>query len=374
MGRDWPRGDKGTAAPPLTVFHVDGERTLRGGERQLLYLACGLRRCGLRGVVACREGGLLDGEARRLGLERLHLPFFFEWDPASAWMLSRAARRSAPALLHAHTAHACAVSSLAGLPWVAHRRVDFRLSGAASRRLKYGSAGRIVAVSEGVRRVLASDGFEPSRVAVIHDCVPVGPEEARLAGLDEPFEPAPPRPPGPPLIGCLAALVPHKDHATLLRAAARLKASRPDARLLIAGEGPLRAGLEALAASLSLGGTVRFLGQVRGAAAFLKSLDIFVLSSWGEGMGSVLLEAMACGVPIVATSAGGIPEIVEDSRTGLLAPPRDPAALAERLLAALGDPAASRRRADAALESVKSHSMMSAARSTEALYRETMGT
>ena len=114
----------------LTVFHIDGEKGLRGGERQLLYLACALRRRGHRSVVACREPSPLAAEAARLGLERLALPFLAEFDPLSAAALRRAAGRAERPVLHAHTAHAASVAALESGVASGSARVDF--AGAAA--------------------------------------------------------------------------------------------------------------------------------------------------------------------------------------------------------------------------------------------------
>ena len=120
------------------IFHLDGERGLRGGQRQLLYLAAALRARGHRNTVVCRRASPLESEARRHGFQTVSLPYLWEWDPFSAWKLARLARRARRPVLHAHTAHAAALAGLAGglggLPWVVHRRVDFELSGRLSRR------------------------------------------------------------------------------------------------------------------------------------------------------------------------------------------------------------------------------------------------
>jgi glycosyltransferase involved in cell wall biosynthesis len=112
---------------------------------------------------------------------------------------------------------------------------------------------------------------------------------------------------------------------------------------LIAGSGPEESHLRGLISRGGLDGKVFLLGQREDAAAVFQALDIFVLSSWGEGMGSVLLEAGACAVPVAATGAGGIPEIVEDGVSGLLAPPRNPEALAANIVRLLDDRALAAR-------------------------------
>lgn len=341
----------------FTVFHLDGERGLRGGERQALYLAAALRARGHENVFACRRGAALAAEARKQGFETLELPYAFEFDPVTAWKIARDSARRSRAVLHAHTAHAAGIASLArtmgGAPTVVHRRVDFHLRGGLSRRFKYENAGRVVAVSEAIARVLEQDGLPRARVAVVPDALPVGLDESRWAAA-EPGRFAAPSPeeraaarralsqefdlaPNAPWIGNAAALVPHKDHETLIAAALLVILKKKNAIFLIAGRGPEEKHLFDSIRRMGLVGKVVLIGHLSDAVPLLKAVDVFALSSWGEGMGSVLLEAAACGAPIAATTAGGIPEVVADGRTGLLCPPRDPEALAANILRLLED-------------------------------------
>ena len=145
------------------------------------------------------------------------------------------------------------------------------------------------------------------------------------------------------MIGNVAALTGHKDHATLVEALALVRPLVPEVRLVIAGEGELRPALEAQVRARGLGDRVVFAGFRRDLDRLLPAFSVFCLSSRLEGLGTSLLDAMAFGVPVVATAAGGIPEAVEDGVTGRLAPPRDPGALAGALADVLGDEA--RRRA-----------------------------
>ena len=139
-----------------------------------------------------------------------------------------------------------------------------------------------------------------------------------------------PDPAGPAVL--VARLAPVKDVDTLLRAAALIVEQRPDFRLEIAGDGPCRGALEALRDQLRLGEQVRFLGGVRDVPRLLTRARLFVLSSLTEGVSLTLLEAMARGLPAAATAVGGNPEVVAAGETGLLVPPRDPAALAAAVL------------------------------------------
>lgn len=343
-----------------TLYHVDGERGFRGGERQLLYLAAALRAHGRRNVVYCRAGAELEAEARHQGFEVRGLPFFCELDLYSAARLAADARREG-ALIHSHTGHAAAIgalASLAGIPFVAHRRVDFPV-GAAARVFKYGCAARTVAVSQAIAKILAASGLPPEKIAVVTDGIPVGAEENAWCQADaDRYKPPTPEKrkehrrvlsaelgldPAMTWIGNLAALVPHKDHDTLLAAAVLVLFKRPNARFIVAGRGPEEERLAAVIERLGLGGRVLLIGHREDAVPLLKSLDVYVQSSWGEGMGSVLIEAAACGVPRAATTAGGIPEVVADGETGLLVAPRNPEALADAIVRLIDDHALAKR-------------------------------
>jgi glycosyltransferase involved in cell wall biosynthesis len=338
--------------------------------------------------VVGRRGSELTGEALRLGLETLPLPFRAEWDPVTAFKIARLAKAAKRPVLHAHTAHAASTgriaSLLSGVPYVAHRRVDFPLDGAISRWAKYEPAGRVVAVSEAIRSVLLRSGLEAQKIEVVCDGLPVGAQECRRAGVAEGrFTPARPLERArrrselarefnldgdAAWVGNLAALVPHKDHDNLIAAALVVFLKRPDTIFLIAGEGPEGPRLLSRLKRMNLLGKFILLGQLADPVVLLKSIDVFALSSWGEGMGSVLLEASACGAPIAATSAGGIPEIVEDGRSGLLCPPRNPEALAGAILKLLDDRALAARLSKGALARLPDFGLDRMARQMEAVY------
>jgi glycosyltransferase involved in cell wall biosynthesis len=221
---------------------------------------------------------------------------------------------------------------------VAVRRVDFPLRGAFS-RWKYRACDRVIVVSRAIGRVVEAGGVPTRRLRLVYEGVPdqtpqPGGQEA-LASLGIP--------PGAPVVGNVAALTDHKDHATLIEAMALLRSRVGDARLLIAGEGELRPALEALVRERGLADRVVFAGFRRDLDRLRPAFSVFCLSSHLEGLGTSLLDAMAFGLPVVATAAGGIPEAVEDGVTGRVVPPRDPAALAEALAEVLADDA--RRRA-----------------------------
>jgi glycosyltransferase involved in cell wall biosynthesis len=251
-------------------------------------------------------------------------------------------------LVHVHASRALGLAVLAcgRKPIVYTRRVDFTPGRDPLSRLKYAQADSVVCLSRRIAEVLREWGFPGTRLRVIPSAVPayVRPDLERIASLRAEFGLGP----GAPVIGHIGALVGHKDQETLLVAARRVLDRRPEVRFVLVGDGPLRRPLHALARRLSLGDSVVFTGFRGDALDFYSLFDLFCLSSNLEGLGSAVLDAFAAGVPVVATSAGGIPEVVEDGVSGRMVPPGDPAALADALVGALEDAPARARWTEAA--------------------------
>ncbi|HJT32845.1 MAG TPA: glycosyltransferase [Pirellulales bacterium] len=188
---------------------------------------------------------------------------------------------------------------------------------------------RLFGVGHAVRQALVdNDGFAAERVRVIHNGIDLqpydAPRDARRASVRrelgyEPHE---------LLIVQVARLDYLKDHATAIRAFARICQRRPEARLLLVGEGPERPKIEREIAERHLGHSVRLLGLRQDVPALLAAADLFWLTSISEGIPLTIIEAMAAGVPVVATNVGGIGEVIDADRTGLLVGSGDDAALA----------------------------------------------
>jgi glycosyltransferase involved in cell wall biosynthesis len=140
------------------------------------------------------------------------------------------------------------------------------------------------------------------------------------------------------IVGYAGRMVPVKDLRTLIRAFAEARVAVPRLRLMLAGDGPERPGVEALVAELGLGDRVHFIGWTDDLGRFYATLDMFVLSSLNEGTPVAGIEAMAAARAVVATSVGGVPDVVEHERSGLLVPPRDPPALADAIVRLARDP------------------------------------
>lgn len=155
-------------------------------------------------------------------------------------------------------------------------------------------------------------------------------------------------PPTSIVFGCVASFTPVKRHADLLAAFARVHEANPDTRLLLVGDGPLRHDIESRIASLGLDDSVLLPGNHSDVTALLSACDALVLASSTEGMSNAILEGMACGLPVIATSVGGNPHLVEDGVSGLLVPPQDPDALANAMSTLAASPEARQRMGAAA--------------------------
>lgn len=327
-------GGGAAGAGPLRVLHVDSAREWRGGQNQVRLLVRRLRdEPGVRQALAGCRGSRLLAEARDVGVEAIPLSWDAGLDPRAVAALLAPVRGAD--VVHAHTSHALqtVVVSLAlgGAPagLVATRRTSGGLRSAAVWR----RAELVLAVSDAAAGRLAAGGLEPARIRVVPSGVALPEAGAasegalrRAAGAGE----------GRALVGSVGALEPEKGHDVFLRAAARLAEGRPDLRFVVAGEGSRREELETLAAELGLTDRLALPGHVPDAARSLGDLDVFVLASRQEGLGSAALEALAAGVPAVLSRAGGLPQVA--GREVPTVPPGDPAALAAAVGRLLDEP------------------------------------
>jgi glycosyltransferase involved in cell wall biosynthesis len=332
------------AAPnrPLRIFHVTGSLDVGGQEKLLVEFArhADRHRFALHFVSLGSRGPLTrDLEVEGWPVTALDLPSGFR--PRLIWRLGRLLRRAGADAVHTHNdrplIYAGPAARLARVPRVIHTRHG-RAIGISSRQrwlsnFAAQTADRYICVSEDCTHVSVAEGLAASRVETLRNGI-----DTRRFAFSGPCAG------GPAVI--VARLSPEKDVATLLHAAAMVVRAEPAFHLAIAGDGPCMAELHALTTELGLSEHVQFLGMVRDVAALLARARFFVLSSLSEGVSLTLLEAMACGLPVVATHVGGTPEVVTD-QTGLLVPPADPTALAAAMLRLHRDAALGRRLGEA---------------------------
>jgi glycosyltransferase involved in cell wall biosynthesis len=318
----------------MRILQVDSGREWRGGQNQVRLLCRELGKdAGIEQVLVTKNGGEL---ARRVTADHGRVQgttWEFGLDPRAWWHLRRTIAAFQPDVIHVHDSHALTLAATVALgrTLVATRRVDFHVGRFGAWR----RPDRIIAVSEAVKRILTRDGVAADAITVVPDGI--DPDEIRRAAT-------PPLdirsqlriPAGAPLAVNAAALVDHKDQGTLVRAARYARALEPQLHWIIAGEGPLRAALTAEIARLELEDRVHLVGYVDRIDALIAEASVFVMSSKTEGLGSVILNALALGRPVVATAAGGIPELLPAE---VLVPAGTADALAQKVVDALKHPA-----------------------------------
>jgi glycosyltransferase involved in cell wall biosynthesis len=326
-------------------------------------------------AVACLYGsdGSIADEIRALGIPVLDLGMTSKWRWDALTKLYRLLRRERPTILHTWMFHANipgrVLGRLAGVPIIISSERTMGMESCwrySINRMTNRWTDRVVCVSQQVADFVVNHiGIPKDKIVVIPNSTII-PDLERLpskrqarTGLGLPLDRV--------LVGTVARLDPVKRLDVLLRALTSL----PDTYAVIVGGGPERAGLAALSEDLRLTDRVHFAGQQENVWPWLAALDVFALSSDWEGMPNALLEAMAAGLPAIATAVGGTPEVVVDGVTGLLVPPHDPTALAEAIRRLLDDPNLGQRMGQAGRERVLQHfSVEQMVERTQTLYEQ----
>jgi glycosyltransferase involved in cell wall biosynthesis len=376
--------------PSSRVLHVITRLTLGGSSEasiaQVEALAAAGYRCALAVGFAESERDVL-ARARERGCRLLDVPTLGrEASPArdvrALIDLVRLIRRERPALVHTHTSKAGFVGRLAAriarVPVVLHQPHGHILYGyygpwrtriyLALERLAARWCDRLVVLTDrGADEHLAHGIGRPGQFVTVPSGVPV----ARLRALAPARDEARARlglPAGAFVVVGLGRLVPIKGFDVLVESMAAVLAEVPEAHLLLVGGGPLRGALAAQAGALGVSARVTLAGATRDVVTALAAADVLAAPSRNEGMGRAIVEAMALGVPPVATAVGGIPAVVGDGESGCLVPPGDAAALARALVALGRDPARRARLGAAARCRAELFSTEEAARRLLALY------
>lgn len=327
----------------LKVLHLDTGKDLRGGQWQLLMLARSLRKRGCQQLIVSPEGSPLAAEAAMAGMETWSAPLHGAASARAVMRLRRTITSRGFDVLHAHDGRAQTLSWLASchapVCRVASRRVAFLPRFHAMHRLKYTyTCHGIIAVSDFVRKLLIESGIPPAHIEMVPDGV-VLPEALPDSGCKEEMRRRWRLEESDFVIGHAGAFTAEKGQQILLEAFQLAANSLPQGRLLLAGDGPFRESLQARWHHQADDCRVQFLGYIEDISSLMNCLDLFVMPSLKEGLGSSAIIAMAYGIPVIASRVGGLPEIVEDGKTGWLVPPGDVSALVRAVLAAVADSA-----------------------------------
>lgn len=359
---------------PLRIALVIARLNIGGPATHVIELAAGLPRD--RFTVRLLSGRVGRGEAgmqylaQQKGIQPEEIPslsphlgfrdlpaflhlrrIFREWRPdivhthtAKAGALGRAAARSAnvPALVH--TFHGHVLRGYFSPPAEAVFRIIERLLAR--------STDRIITLSPALKEDLARMRIAPAEKI---DVIPLGMDLESLAASATRREELRRElgvTPGEPLVGIVGRLVPIKNHRLFLEAARSMVDSGTNARFLVVGDGELRGELESLSVTLGLSRHVHFLGWRREMAPVYAALDVLTLTSTNEGTPVTVIEAMAAGIPVVATAVGGVPDVVRNGENGWLVPPGNVEALQQAWRAALVRSAETDRMRDRARQEV----------------------
>jgi glycosyltransferase involved in cell wall biosynthesis len=333
-----------------------------GGTERLVIEICRHLQDRVDSVVCCLDfEGAWAGEARALGIPVFALGRQPGFHPSLSLRIARLIKAHHIDVVHCHHYSPYVYGLLASL--IAPARLVFTEHGSLShgvpspkRRLVNPlltrRAGRLCAVSGFLRQNLIAEGFPADRLTVVHNGIEPGSRPtaderlAARAALGLPQEAF--------VVGTCARLVPVKSLPTLLQAHASVIARCPQARTVIIGEGPERAALEALTASLGLRDSVTFAGYRADVRAMVPGFDVYVNTSRYEGVSLTILEAMAAALPVVATRNGGNPEVVVDGETGFLVPDGAPG-VADAISRLAADPARRRTMGDAGRRRLEQH-------------------
>jgi glycosyltransferase involved in cell wall biosynthesis len=322
------------AATPARVVFLLEDLEYGGTQRQALELARRLDRSRFQVELwVLRAGDDLASVAREWDLPVVWMARSGWVGPQSLWGLGKRLWQAPPDLLMLLTV----IPNIWGRLWGRSARVPVIVGncrgGAAPwrqhERWLWPLAHHILCNSAILKDLLVSCyGLPPTRLTVVQNGVDTDFFQPR-SGV---------QPQGPPVLLSVARLVPDKDHDTLLAAFARLAAHHPGAQLWLVGNGPRRPALEHTVQDLGLAGQVKFLPTTNDVRHLYQQADIFVLSSVAEALPNVILEAMAAGLPVVATRVGGVPEAVASETTGLLVAPRDAPGMAAALARLVDEP------------------------------------
>jgi L-malate glycosyltransferase len=320
----------------MKVIHVSTAMSWRGGEQQIAYLVYELNKKNISQIIVCVENSAMQRYCIQNNIQ--HESFYKNGglDFRFAYSLNKLCEIKHPDIIHLHDAHAHTDAIIAATlfrlktPFLLHRRVDFEAAKNFLSRYKYNHSQirKIVCVSDAIKNIM-SQSVSKEKLVTVHsatDCSRFNPTNDNL--LRKEFNILP----DTKIIANIAALAPHKDYPTFLRTVAALKERQLKAKYLIIGEGSERDNIEQLIIEMNLQNDVILTGFRKDIEKIFSEIDLLLFTSETEGLGTTILDAFCCYVPVVATKAGGITEMIEHEKTGMLSNVKDYKSLAENVL------------------------------------------
>lgn len=320
------------------VLHVSSASTWRGGEQQISYLLKGLGNLGVSNWVFCAKNGAFEQHCKSESIPFQAVNKKGSSDLTFAAKLASWCKKIKPDLIHCHDSHAHTAAVLAKTIFsckaniVVSRRVDFPISGNMLSRMKYNhpSVKAVFCVSKAIEEIVRKGLRKGKKAITIHsgvdllrfkDKAPINLSE--ILGI----------PKEAMVVGNTSALAPHKDLLVFLKVAKNIiESTEKNVHFVLVGEGECRPELEAFIAANNLGSKVHLVGFQENVGAWLKAFHLFLMTSKTEGLGTSLIDALANEIPVVATDAGGIGELIIHEKTGLLFPVNDVTSLSKGVM------------------------------------------
>ncbi len=359
----------------MRILHLSSEATWRGGEQQIIYLVEESLALGLEVIVACRVGSAVHRYCADNRLPHVPMPFRSAYDLATAWAIKRLCRKAPFDFIQMHSSRSHTVAVISGLlgnqtPLILTRRVDFPIKNNWFSRFKYNYGGikKIICISDIIREITEPDVRDTNKLVVVksgidtHKFEPFKTSQWLRKTYQVPADHA--------IIGNSSAISDQKDYFTFVSVAELVRKNRPKTHFFIIGEGPMAREIKEFVRAKGLSDVITFTGFVPNIREVLPSLDIFLFTSKTEGLGTSILDAMAAGLPIVTTRAGGIPEMITHEVNGLLQEIADVDGLSQGVMYLLDHPEIADRFVHAAKERVKLFSKERTAQGTCAVYKQ----
>ena len=362
----------------MRVLHISSPKTWRGGEQQLIYLAEELKALGVEQVIMCPFNSQVHKYCLKNHLS--HVTYFkgFSANPMVAFRVAHVCSKERIDLIHVHDSHAHNFAILSAVltknerPIIVSRRVDFAIQGSSMSLLKYNHPNikKVVCVSAAIRDVMLEFIEDKSKLEVVHSGIDllrfenVEPKGTLRTEYHIPSDCA--------IIGNVSALAPHKDYRTFVDTAKKLIEDGVKAKFIAIGEGPSRKEIEGYIDLNRMQDHIILMGFRKDVPELLKELDVFLITSKTEGLGTSIIDALASEAPVVATKAGGIVEVIEHEVCGLLCDVQNPEQLASEVKRMLANDELREKCIAGGREKVKRFSKTETAKRSLAIYHDVL--
>lgn len=358
----------------MKILHFSSAKTWRGGEQQIAYLQEELDEKGIQQWIFCVADSALANYCQKNGIVYFTYKKRFSTNLLVAYQLKKLCVELKIDLVHLHDSHShtfAYISALLGnkIPFILSRRVDFPVKNSwlSYQKYNHSSIKKILSVSHNVQQILAPTIKAKGKLAVVHSGIDLNrfkyKNEGILRkefGIDKETR----------LIGNVAAIAPHKDYFTFIETAEKLIKEYAKIKFFVIGaDGGEQQAVEKYISEKQLDNYFIFTGFRNDIPQILPELDIFLFTSKEEGLGTSVIDALASGVPVVATAAGGIPEIIDSAENGLLSDIGDSASLAKNVQQILEKPLLKKKLVENGLKKAQQFSKKVMAEKTLIAYR-----